>query len=112
MSSAAKPDARTPRRQNGQARVAAIMEAGAALFREKGFDAVTMSDVAARSGTAFGSLYRFFPSKEALADALLQQYAYRALDRTKALAARAETMSPGELASGLIEFMLELQSER
>ena len=37
---------------------------------EKGYDAATMTEIAARSGTAIGSLYRFFPSKESLSDAL------------------------------------------
>lgn len=104
--------ARAPRRERGQVRVATIMEAGAALFQEKGFDAVTMSDIAARSGTAFGSLYRFFPSKESLADALLQQYAQRALDQLRDLAEQAPDMAPGGVADALVEFMLGLQAER
>jgi AcrR family transcriptional regulator len=112
MSTPPASEARPPRRERGQVRVAAIMEAGAALFREKGFEAVTMSDIAARSGTAFGSLYRFFPSKEALADALLLRYAERTLDRLHDLAGRAPTMSPSDVAAALVDFMLELQSER
>jgi AcrR family transcriptional regulator len=39
-----------------------------------------MAEIATRSGTATASLYRFFPSKEALADALLLQYANHSLD--------------------------------
>ncbi len=112
MSTPSSTEARAPSRERGQIRVAAIMEAGAALFREKGFEAVTMSDVAARSGSAFGSLYRFFPSKETLADALLRQDAQRALDALQDLAARASGLSPAELAEALVAFMLDLQSER
>jgi AcrR family transcriptional regulator len=104
--------ARAPRRERGQVRVATIMEAGAALFREKGFDAVTMSDIAARSGTAFGSLYRFFPSKESLADALLQQYAQQALDQLRGIAEQAPDMGGSGVADALVEFMLGLQAER
>jgi AcrR family transcriptional regulator len=43
------------------------------LFAEKGYDAVTMTEVAARAGAPIGSLYQFFPSKETLADALLDR---------------------------------------
>src|ERR1700761_3826363 len=107
MSTPPASEARPARRERGQVRVAAIMEAGAALFREKGFEAVTMSDIAARSGTAFGSLYRFFPSKEALADALLLRFAERTLDRLHDLAGRAPTMSPRDVAAALVDFMLE-----
>ena len=112
MSIPPSADARAPQRQRGRLRVAAILEAGAAAFREKGYDAVTMTEIAARSGTTFGSLYRFFPSKEALANALLAQYAERALDRLAELAELAPTMTPAALADALVDFMMKLQSER
>ena len=38
-------------------------------------DAATMTEIAARSHTAIGSLYRFFPTKELIAEALLAEYA-------------------------------------
>jgi AcrR family transcriptional regulator len=112
MSMSSSADARAPQRQRGRLRVAAILEAGAAAFREKGYDAVTMTEIAARSGTTFGSLYRFFPSKEALANALLAQYAQNALDRLAELADQAPAMTPAALADALVGFMLRLQSER
>ncbi len=114
MSSSASPtaDARAPQRLRVRLRVAAILAAGAAAFREKGYDAVTMTEIAARSGTTFGSLYRFFPSKAALANTLLAQYAQRALDRLAELAEQAPVMTPAAVADALVEFMLKLQSER
>jgi AcrR family transcriptional regulator len=112
MSTSASTDARAPQRLRGHLRVAAILDAGAAAFREKGYDAVTMTEIAARSGTTFGSLYRFFPSKAALANALLAQYAQRALDRLAELAELAPTMTPADLADALVDFMMKLQSER
>jgi AcrR family transcriptional regulator len=112
MSISPSADARAPQRQRGRLRVAAILEAGATAFREKGYEAVTMTEIAARSGTTFGSLYRFFPSKEALANALLAQYAERALDRLAELAELAPTMTPAALADALVDFMTKLQSER
>jgi AcrR family transcriptional regulator len=112
MSISPPADARAPQRQRGRLRVAAILEAGAAAFREKGYDAVTMTEIAARSGTTFGSLYRFFPSKEALANALLAQYGERALDRLTDLAELAPTLTPAALADALVDFMVTLQAER
>lgn len=61
---------RAPRRRRGQERVAGLMAAGAAVFAEKGYDAATMTEIAARAGAAIGSLYQFFPTKEAVAGAL------------------------------------------
>ncbi len=47
-----------------------LLEAGAAEFVEKGYDAATMTAIAQRAGAAIGSLYQFFPTKEVLAEAL------------------------------------------
>jgi len=98
MSTTAIAGAREPKRQRGRIRVAAIMDAAIAVFKEKGYDAATMTEIAARSGTAIGSLYRFFPTKEALADALLRQYTQHALDGLADLRARAGGMALDELA--------------
>ncbi len=46
-----------------------IFEAALALFREKGFDATTMQDVATRAGVAKGAAYYYFPGKEAIVQA-------------------------------------------
>jgi AcrR family transcriptional regulator len=88
------------------------MRTGVEVFTEKGFDAATMTEIAARSGTAIASLYRFFPSKEAVADALLQEYARYALGMLAELRARAATMRPDELANALVDFRLELKAQR
>lgn len=43
-----------------------ILTAALALFRERGFDATTMRDVAAAAGVATGGAYYYFRSKEEL----------------------------------------------
>jgi AcrR family transcriptional regulator len=60
-----------PQRSNGKLRVAAILEAAAAVIAEKGYEGATMAEIAARSGTKIGSLYRFFPNKESVADTIV-----------------------------------------
>jgi AcrR family transcriptional regulator len=42
------------------------------LFREKGFDATSMQDVATRAGVAKSATYYYFPSKEAIIQAYYQ----------------------------------------
>ena len=69
-SSEKNPAAKTPRLERGRARVAALLAAAAAVFAEKGYDAATMTEVAARAGASIGSLYQFFPTKPLLAEAL------------------------------------------
>ncbi len=43
-----------------------ILEAAWDLFREKGFEATTMSEIAARAGGSKATVYGYFDSKEAL----------------------------------------------
>jgi AcrR family transcriptional regulator len=101
-----------PKRQRGHARVAAILQAAAGLFLDKGYDAVTMTEIAAHADTAIGSLYRFFPSKEAVADALLRTYAERLADGLAQLRTRTPALAPGALADALVDFMLEVRGQR
>lgn len=57
-----------------RARVDAILDAADAVFLEMGYAEATTNHVAARAGTSIGSLYRFFPNKEALLVALAERY--------------------------------------
>jgi AcrR family transcriptional regulator len=68
-----KTAARAPQRERGRARVAALMEAATEVFAENGYDAATMTEIAARAGASIGSLYQFFPTKELIAEALHAQ---------------------------------------
>src|SRR5512138_927048 len=48
----------------------AIVAAAGNLFAERGVEATSVEDIARRCGVAKGTFYRYFPSKEALVDAL------------------------------------------
>jgi AcrR family transcriptional regulator len=43
-----------------------ILESALALFRQDGFDAATMRDIAAKAGVATGAAYYYYPSKDAI----------------------------------------------
>jgi AcrR family transcriptional regulator len=101
-SSREKITARAPRRERGKRRVAALLEAAVSLFAEKGYDAVTMTEVAARAGAPIGSLYQFFPSKETLADALLDRHGERLDDALTGIEERATTITIAELVDALL----------
>ncbi|WP_376095793.1 TetR/AcrR family transcriptional regulator [Roseomonas sp. CCTCC AB2023176] len=48
-----------------------IIAAGLAVFGEHGFERARMEDVARRAGVAKGTVFRYFPTKEALFEAAL-----------------------------------------
>src|SRR6266566_6972643 len=52
-----------------------LIEAGLPLFAERGFDLVTLDEVAEVAGFTKGAIYRQFPSKGAFMLALFEQYA-------------------------------------
>jgi AcrR family transcriptional regulator len=112
MSIEVQPAAKEPKRERGKQRVAALIDAGAELFAEKGYEATTMTEIASRAGAAIGSLYQFFPSKEALAEALFNRFA----ERAAASFARVEELAPGrsprELADLFIDYKLGLGTDR
>ena len=68
--SSPEPQTRLPKRQRGHERVAVLLEAAAKVFLEKGYDAATMTEIAAAANYSIGSLYQFFPTKLLLAEAL------------------------------------------
>jgi len=72
-----------------QVREDAIIHAVNRLLAEKGFDAMTVDEVAAQVGIAKASLYKHFPSKEDLAAAAMVRVMRRAQDFINALPAEA-----------------------
>jgi len=54
--------------------VDAILDAAAAVLRKTGYDDATTNHVAEVAGVSVGSLYQYFPSKDALVDALLERH--------------------------------------
>lgn len=111
MSSPAPIVALAPKRAPGRHRVSAILAAARAVFAERGYDAATMTEIAARSQTAIGSLYRFFPTKELVAEALLADYAERVGAAFSEVQAEAPALAPAALADALIDLMLRSRAD-
>lgn len=104
--------ARLPKRERGRQRVAELLGAATQVFAEKGYEAATMTEIAARAGAPIGSLYQFFPSKEALADTLLQRYVAMLSADLTALEARASGIDLGALVESLFALLRGHPEER
>ena len=81
---------RRPRQSRGQARVELLLDAAAAVIAEQGLHAATAEAIALRARTAKGSLYQFFPNRDAVLAALALRYA----DEMRAIHERAFPIDP------------------
>jgi AcrR family transcriptional regulator len=52
-------------------RMAEILDSARRAFAEKGFDGASMQDLARKAGMSVGNFYRYFPSKDAIVEALI-----------------------------------------
>ncbi len=105
-----------PRKQPSQARsratVEAILTAAARIFTRRGYAAATTNHIADEAGVSVGSLYEYFPNKDALLAALME--AHIAEGQAILAAAGAEALDPAlslrEAAARLVRAMVELHA--
>lgn len=99
-----------PRQERSRETVAVILEAAARVFAEHGYAAGTTNRIAAKAGVSIGSLYEYFPNKDALLVALME--AHIAEGQAILAAAASEVLLPGlplrQVAERLVRAMIEL----
>src|SRR5258706_7998022 len=101
---------RVPQQERAARRVDALLEAAGAVIVERGFEAATMTEIAARAGASIGAVYQYFPNKDALVLALRTRYGDEMDARWSALSAASEGMSVPELVDGLFGMMVEFMA--
>lgn len=71
---------KAPRQSRSAATVDAILEAAAHILREGGLGALTTNATAERAGASIGSLYQYFPNKDAILTELIRRKRQTMLD--------------------------------
>ena len=82
------------RRRRPEARPDEILDAALSVFVEQGFTAARVEDIAKRAGLSKGAVYLYFPSKEAMLEALVEQSAARVADALSDLAEAGAELDP------------------
>lgn len=77
MSEGASGPRRAPKQARARATHATILEAAAQILDSEGERGFTTNRVAARAGVSIGTLYQYFPNKQAILVAMSQQEAER-----------------------------------
>ena len=94
---------RRPRQERGQRRVDSILDAAAEVVAEAGVGGTTMQAVGRRARATVGSLYHFFPDRDALVRAL----AARHVERLRVVMRPAADLAPEEWARLTVEERVE-----
>src|SRR5271154_4777544 len=81
-----------PRQQRSEATVESILEAAAQVFERHGYAAGTTNRIAERAGVSIGTLYQYFPNKDAILIALARRHL---AEGTAALQPYLEAMGAG-----------------
>jgi AcrR family transcriptional regulator len=76
---------KTPGQKRSVATVSAILEAAARILETRGLEAYSTNAVAARAGVSIGSLYQYFPGKDAITRELISRGAAELLADIKAV---------------------------
>ncbi len=108
QASAASPG-KVPRTARGRETLRRLLDAAAAEFGERGFHEASISGITRRAGTALGSFYTYFDSKDAIFTALVRDMSARVA--TTAAAAVSEGSSglqrEREALAGFLNFARE-----
>lgn len=105
MNTALAPKKTSFKQQQMQFRENAILDSVNRLLSQKGFDLMTMDEVAADVGIAKASLYKHFPSKESLAAASMTRLLDHTLEQVNAAPSH---LGPKEKLKSIVRWGIQL----
>jgi len=101
-----------PRQARSQVTVDAVFEATIQVLLNDGPQRLTTTRVADRAGVSVGTLYQYYPNKQALLYAVLQRHLAR-VEETVAAAARAMHHAPlAAMVAAVVEAFVRAKTER
>lgn len=103
---------RKPKQARSLKRYHHILETSAHLFEDMGVEATTTNHIAEHANISIGSLYQYFPNKEAILEGLVARYleAYREFNAKKFEVMNIETLSMTELIHHTIDAIIDFES--
>lgn len=112
----AAPDHLSPRKKPRQARSAvtvdAIFEATIQVLLAEGVYRLTTTRVAQRAGVSVGTMYQYFPHKQALLYALNERYLDRLADRVEETCSNLHGKSTADMVEAVVTVYWQAKTER
>lgn len=93
--------------ERSKATVDALLAATARVLVKEGYDHASTNKIAEAAGVSIGSLYQYFPSKEALVSAVGERHVDGMLEVLRSNAAKVALMPLEDAARGLVGAMIE-----
>lgn len=103
---------KTPRQSRSAATVDIILEAVARILESKGLPGLNTNAVAETAGISIGSLYQYFPGKEALLAALIRRKRQELITMLEHVATADDGGDLRQLVSGFVRAALHHQFQR
>ncbi len=97
---------RRPLQARSTATVEAILEATAQVLETRGYEGTTTNRIAGRAGVSVGSLYQYFPSKDALIAALVERHFAQLTERVLATLDRVKGQPVDQGVQAIIDTIL------
>jgi AcrR family transcriptional regulator len=101
-----------PRQKRSEAMVEAILEAAARIIEEEGLDRLNTNATAAKAGCSVGSLYQYFPSKDAILAELIRRDHLALLEQLTLAARESAGATLEQAVYGLVGVGVERQLAR
>lgn len=101
-----------PLQERARATVAAIIQATLQVLDETGAARLTTTRVAEVAGVSVGTLYQYFPNREALLNAVLADHLEHAIGAVERAAAASANLARRDAAEAVVRAFLEAKATR
>ena len=98
---------KSPSQQRSQLTVAALLKATAHILVKEGYESASTNRIAAAAGVSIGSLYQYFPSKEALVAAVVDRHMQEMLELLRAAVDRVREQPVEAATRELVKVMID-----
>lgn len=104
---------RRPQQQRSKAKVEALLIAGTRILEKQGWAGFNTNAVAALAGVSIGTLYEYFPNKQALIDAIVVEHLSNIRKRLE-IASYYDLKNHGvqELVHIMVDLVIELHKDK
>lgn len=101
-----------PRQYRSRTTVRRILDAAAGVLEERGYEGASTNRIAAAAGISPGSLYQYFPNKDAILKTIVAEYTQQLLEGISARLREVAKYKPALSVSAAIRAQIDAMLER